>query len=148
MKHVDRDRKIAEYVDARLAGRRGDSELAIAAAEHFHADTRTIQRALQRHRRIEQLQRASLVPNVELSRIAPTIARSIDTAQVGIPLSKLMFIRQWITIEEYEQRGDLTEAWAMEVARLREQLARLSGRRKPKQPLPKAAKKATTRNSA
>lgn len=149
MKHVNRDRKITEYVDARLAGRRGDSELAIAAAaEHFHADTRTIQRALQRHRRIEQSQRLSLVPNAELSRIAPTIARSIDAAQVGIPLSKLMFIRQWVTIEEYEQRGDLTEAWAMEVARLREQLARLSGRRKPKQPLPKAAKKATTRNSA
>ena len=149
MKHVDRDRKITEYVDARLAGRRGDSELAIAAAaEHFHADTRTIQRALQRHRRIEQLQRVSVLRNVKLSGVPPIIAYGINAVKAGNPLSNMNFIRQWITIEECEQRGELSEEWAMEVARLREQLARLNRRRQPKQPLSKTAKKQTARNSA
>ena len=149
MKHVDRDKKIAEYVDARLAGRRGDSELAIAAAaEHFHADARTIQRALHRHRRNEQLKDVSVLPNIGLSGISPIVELSIVAARVGNPFSKIMYIRQWITIEEWEQRGELSEEWAMEIARLREQLARLSRRRQPKQPQPKTAKKQTTRNSA
>ena len=90
IKHADRDRKIADYVNVRLTGRRGDSELAIAAAaEHFHADTRTIQRALRRHRRIEQLKNVSVLPNVDLGGISPIVERSIVAARVGNPFRLL-----------------------------------------------------------
>ena len=140
---TDRDRKIAGYVNARLVGQRGDRARAVAAAaEHFHADTRTIERALGRQRRIERLSRISPIPNVEFSSRLASVMQ-----QVGAPmLRKLTFMREWITLAELEQRGDLTEEWAMEIARLREQLARLTERRQPRRRMSKTATKSTTKN--
>jgi hypothetical protein len=135
--HAERDKKITDYVNARaVAGRRGDRARAVtAAAEYFHTDTRTIERALRRQRRIEQLPRFPLIPKVEFNRLA-------SNAQVAAPmLRKLTFLRQWITLAELEQRGDLTEEWAMEIARLREQLAQ----REPRRRTLKTATKSTTR---
>ncbi len=116
----DRDRAIAEYVRARLFGRRGDREKAVAsAAVRFHAERSTVERALARNRRTLQL--SHLVPG-RLARPSSALANAKAAAPL---LRELDFVRRWIPQAELEERGDLTWEWALQIAREREQLARL-----------------------
>ncbi len=121
-----RDQPIADYVLTRASqeSKRGALERAIeAAAEHFHCDRTTVQRALQRYRaaaplrQIERTAETLLAPATRLQRaLVPgkRVARAVD------------LIVSHLTATEFEELGSVSFTTLLQIA-----LDRRAARRVP-----------------
>ena len=114
---------IADFVKARVQ-KRGDLTKAITAAEaKFRVDQRTVQRALKTIRSIPLP-----TPWFALARRQNlSIARELHGFGNRM-LAQFEFIRKWIPRSELEALGDLTQEWALQIARERQAAAELKSR--------------------